>query len=1052
MPFGSSDPNGTSIPGAVLSGEELWRLRLATGGWSEDRLNALLSTEGCDPDAVERLCEPGAESIDAHRPFAVAAGRLTDAARTRLEAVLADADPQARERLPAGLVDELIRRGLHSRLDQLLRRAMLAELTRERLAGALTGDSGEARLACFVGRFTEPERRRAFYRRYPVLADRLTVVGRLWTEYAAELLHRLVTDLSLLGEGPVASVTTQAGDSHRGCRSVAVVEFSGGAKVVYKPRPFGVDVHFQELLTWVNARVDGLDLRTVRCLDRGEYGWMEFVETRPCTGERALHTFYRRQGALLAVLYLLRGSDMHAENLVVHGEHPVLIDLETLLAPRVPAANRSRDDSPCEATATELLAGSVIHAGLLPAGAVGWAGDAAGMNGRPTHSEITLPHVVAAGTDEMRIELRRAQLSAEDDEPGTTPRLRDYTGSVVDGFTEVYQAFCRDRGQLGAPDGPLAAFRGDQVRVLVRDTASYGVLLNMSCHPELLRDRWDTERHLDLLWREVARRPALAAFTEAERRALWRGDIPMFTATVDEAVVRDEYGGPVTGDGVISGSRMVSDQLARLGPADLARQTWLIRACLLSNGVRWDEPVVMTREPAAPASSAAAEPATAAATATVTEPTATGTEPAAASAAVPVAPAPAAVPAAEPAGPSAPLDAAAVVAQRLAELAVEDNTGVVWLGVHTSGRNWQVGLTGPDLYTGGLGIALFLGHFARSIADDEHADRARRAVATARVQIGRGQLDQLGLAGCGGALYALSELGRLWSDDSLVDAAVELAAGVDPLVERDDQYAVIEGSAGLLIGLASVHRAGRGTGRIRDSVRRAADHLVAARDERGAWLPRQMREVGLTDRPLAGYAHGAAGIASALVHAAEILGEERYLDHAVSAADYERQLFDPVRGNWRDLRNLEVTDGLTVERRGDWSGMGFPVAWCHGAPGIGLARAQLLRHRDDPSLRADLDAALETTLRAGFGNGHSLCHGDAGALELVVTVAEQRRDPALWAHVHAHAATVAADVVRRDWRCGLSPDLEVPGLFTGLAGIGVALLRAQGAAPALFTP
>ena len=39
--------------------------------------------------------------------------------------------------------------------------------------------------------------------------------------------------------------------------------------------------------------------------------------------------FYRRQGALLALLYALEATDFHAENLIASGEFPVLIDLET---------------------------------------------------------------------------------------------------------------------------------------------------------------------------------------------------------------------------------------------------------------------------------------------------------------------------------------------------------------------------------------------------------------------------------------------------------------------------------------------------------------------------------------------------------------------------------------------------------------------------------------------------------------------------------------------------------------------------------------------------
>ena len=46
-----------------------------------------------------------------------------------------------------------------------------------------------------------------------------------------------------------------------------------------------------------------------------------------------MRRFYHRQGALLALLYVLDGTDMHYENLIAVGEQPVLVDVETLFHP-----------------------------------------------------------------------------------------------------------------------------------------------------------------------------------------------------------------------------------------------------------------------------------------------------------------------------------------------------------------------------------------------------------------------------------------------------------------------------------------------------------------------------------------------------------------------------------------------------------------------------------------------------------------------------------------------------------------------------------------------
>jgi type 2 lantibiotic biosynthesis protein LanM len=1031
VPFQADASNGTAIPGAVLTGAELWRLRLATAGLDEARLLALLADSDPGPgfaEAIDELCRARINSIDPDRPFVVATGALTDRVRAELGArlttlsVAANADAARLIREPDTLVAGLVRGGLCTTLDTMLHRTMVSELARERAAGILTGSTATERFACFIQRFTEPDRRRALYDEYPVLARRLVTAARLWHEYAAELLERLVADLPELldrlaappDSGAVIAVRTGLGDAHRGARSVALIEFASGWKAVYKPRPFGIDAHFQDLVTWINQRVKGLGLRKVRCFDRTTYGWMEFVESQPCSSERELRTFYRRQGALLALLYVLHANDISAENLVAVGDQPVLVDLETLLQPRI-AAMRRADESPAEAAAADLVSSSVIHAGLLPSGKSGWA-ELSGMSIQDgsARSAIRIAHVEAGGTDLMRIRLQKATVARRHNQPNSSAgsvRLRDYTDHVVAGFSEVYEALRRHRAELAAPDGPLTALRADEVRVLLRDTSTYGLILGMSFHPRLLRNRWDQEQHLDLLWREVAIKPGLAPVTEGERFALWRGDIPVFTARCDDAAIVDDRGITVLANGVTSGGQMVDEQLDRLDDDDLARQVWLVRACMLTNGVRWDQPLVLARDVHVPA----------------TAPVAT----------------------------DALLSVAQAAAERLAELVIEDAHGAVWLGVHTgAGSNWQVGVVGPDLYAGGLGIALFLAYYAEVSGEAVHRDRARRAVAAALRQIERGRLrhggGELGLLGLGGAVSALSELGMLWSEPGLVSTAHTLAAAMTPLIDRDEEFAVMDGAAGALLGLAALARTGRGA-TISDIARRAADHLLDAQGAAtgtAAWLPRQMREAGLVSKPLAGYGHGASGIASALVCASELLSDTKYFDAALRAVDYERELFDPERNNWRDIRELAGPGGLVVEKHGDWTTTeGNSIAWCHGAVGIGLARLHMLRYDDNVLLRADLDAALDTTLRAGFGNGHSLCHGDFGSLELAVAVATERGDDQLWHRLRRHAATVVEDISRGGWRCGLYRDLEVPGLYTGVAGIGFGALRVA-AAPA----
>ena len=119
----------------------------------------------------------------------------------------------------------------------------------------------------------------------------------------------------------------------------------------------------------------------------------------------------------------------------------------------------------------------------------------------------------------------------------------------------------------------------------------------------------------------------------------------------------------------------------------------------------------------------------------------------------------------------------------------------------------------------------------------------------------------------------------------------------------------------------------------------------------------------------------------------------------------------------------------------------FMHAWCHGAPGIGLARIAVQPLLDDPEMAAEIEAALASTGAHGFGYGHSLCHGDFGNLELLVVAADVLQRPALLATARRLADEWLAAQPQTGWRCGVPGGVETPGLMVGLAGIGYELLR-----------
>jgi lantibiotic modifying enzyme len=193
---------------------------------------------------------------------------------------------------------------------------------------------------------------------------------------------------------------------------------------------------------------------------------------------------------------------------------------------------------------------------------------------------------------------------------------------------------------------------------------------------------------------------------------------------------------------------------------------------------------------------------------------------------------------------------------------------------------------------------------------------------------------------------------------------------------------------------------------------------------------------GVGKKPLAGFSHGVAGMAWALLELAAVTGEERFRTAALAAIAYERSLFSTEAGNWPDLREFENT-----VLSGSKGQVTFMTAWCHGAAGIGLGRLRTLPHLDDAEIRAEIDTALKTTLAQGFGMNHSLCHGDLGNLELLLQASVILDDPQWHSQVNRLAAIILESINKYGWLCGVPLGVETPGLMAGLAGIGYGLLR-----------
>lgn len=363
--------------------------------------------------------------------------------------------------------------------------------------------------------------------------------------------------------------------------------------------------------------------------------------------------------------------------------------------------------------------------------------------------------------------------------------------------------------------------------------------------------------------------------------------------------------------------------------------------------------------------------------------------------------------------PASFLETARQLGDLLAARAVPlDGGGFGWIGVQYrpgSGLH-QHGPVGDDLYTGRAGIALFLAGLFRATGEARWRELALAGL----------RADADAAADPGGRIYALSTAAHLLAAPALAEQAERLAHGISSEGDgwRSSVYpwGVLDGEAGLLLGLLALHRGTNDPGILREAVG-CGQRILRAGEE---WThPR---------RGLGGFSHGAAGIAYALTKLYEATGEARFWEGAGRGWAFQRTLYDDPAGNWQD-------------RRGD-----VPVYldnWCNGAAGIGLAAAGCLDTL--PELADVVERAASLLLAPdSLPFLDTLCCGGFGQIDCLLEMGLGCGRPE-WVQAAVAQTESLLGQARQRGAFRLYDDLPAhlfnPGFFRGVAGIGYTLLR-----------
>ena len=387
------------------------------------------------------------------------------------------------------------------------------------------------------------------------------------------------------------------------------------------------------------------------------------------------------------------------------------------------------------------------------------------------------------------------------------------------------------------------------------------------------------------------------------------------------------------------------------------------------------------------------------------------------------------------------LDAAAATARAIVADAVWHEQRCGWIGgMPEEGPGGTVAMTyqalGPDLYGGTAGVGLFLAEVAHCM-DDAQA-KATAAGALRHAASRRDALTGATRTGLYGGRYgialALGYASRLLDDAELDEAARSATDALDD--DACEEFDLVSGHAGAIIGLLTLRNLFGDDALVERAVVHG-ERLLEQAEAHDGTLSWRSPSIG-SQRPLAGFSHGAAGAATALLELAAAAGDARFGDAAAKALEYEATLYDDEARNWPDLREspAQVLGGAPV----------FVTFWCHGAPGIALSRMRAAELGAAGKTRDDAKIALDTTqawVAAAIRSGanYSLCHGLAGNAEIIregADITDADVDT-----VVTEVATVGIDSYlarSQRWPSG-AHGAPTPSLFLGDAGVGRFYLR-----------
>ncbi|HLR68401.1 MAG TPA: type 2 lanthipeptide synthetase LanM family protein [Virgibacillus sp.] len=861
---------------------------------------------------------------------------------------------------------------------------LILEINISRLKGELTGENDEDQFAYFIqSKLSTYEGVLKFLSEYPVLARLLTETTQSSLNHQLKLVNRFNNDFDEIHKivtpftSPLINIETGAGDTHNNGQMVSMLTFENGMKLVYKPRPLSTDLSFQNLINWCNDQLRDITFAKLNILDKGSYGWQEFIEYKECRSKEEVKRFYTRLGGYLSILYLLNAVDFHFENIIAHGEHPYLIDLESICYPLQPM----EEQNTAQHQAIKTLMKSTLGTGLLP---IQYKPDGSmnvevsGVGGSKGQYIGKSEYIKDNKTPNISIEKTNAYMKNKKNRPVINNEIINpafYLKYILEGFEKLYKLFLNHKDDLVHDHGLLGRFSNNRIRYIAKNTHVYAKFLKASEHTDYLQHGLERQRLFDLFWNYSNLSSKHFLITHSEVQDLLRGDVPYFYTKINSKSIWNSKGEEITNFLDVSGWDLIKEKIQSLHSLDLMQQKkWIttsVSTLTDENIIHRDQELLKKIK-----------------------------------------------------GINNPVQLSDAIGDHVAGEAVWGSTenDVTWIGVGMN-QDEEVSLSplSMGLYDGLTGISLFYAYLSMVTERKDFKNLSEGAIKliTNYLTYPENKLGISGFHGYASILYGLSVINEIHGVPDMEKITESLVKKISPLVSKDKSYDVIGGVAGTLMVLIKYWRKSKKP-HILELAKKCGDHLITnstAMNKGRAWMTTHL------NIPLGGFSHGVAGIAVALYRLYKATGKPEYLSTCLQAIKYQDSLFNTNTSLWKNLT--------------DSGGVHKDYGWCHGSSGIISAYLEMWELLDKKQ-KSNVKKAINKTFSNMEYNNHSLCHGALGNYWLLsaTPLIDQKYEK----NLSEFKKDILNDIEYDSITSGFPGAIPTPSLMLGSAGVGLGLL------------